>query len=132
MYGLFYITREEAYQYTEWFILSLLTCLLSYPIFFIAAVIKFRGKKDSIIAYSLREAWKSLGPMLVGVYIVGFFVVSLLLAIGFNLFYLVGVPEKYFNIDAYPWFFFGSIFAVYGLWYLVCLAYVIRNMPWSR
>jgi len=129
--GPFQLSGKET-SYLGWFIFTLLTCALSYPIFLVAALIKFRSEKGSYIKESLREALKSLGPMLAGVYFVGFFVVGLTVAIGSNILKVAGVPEEYFNLNMHPWFFYGLLLGVYGLWYLVCVIYVIRNMPWTR
>lgn len=131
MYGPFSVTGEET-SYLSWFLFTLLTCILSFPIFFISALIKFRGESKLRVKSSLLEARKSLGPLFIGIYLVGFFVVGLSFAIGSNILKLAGVPAEYFNLNAHPWFFFGLLLGVYGLWYLACVIYVIRNMPWSR
>jgi len=99
----------------EWLIFCLLSSLVAIPIIYFSC-----SKKEDV--------WKLLGGFIFLTYVIGYFVVLvLIIGIGSNLIKIFSIlPAEYFDLDKHANFWAKFFFIGYGIWYLLSLLLVCK------
>jgi len=132
--GPFQLTGEPPSDF-PWAVFTLITSLLAYPVFAVAAWLKLRTKDDadvSILWLSLRNAAKALLPMFGFTLLGGYFVVGFGMLAATWVLKLIGLPSEFFDIGRNPQVFYMLLFGFYALWYVFSCVVITRWLPRSR
>ena len=97
----------------EWFLLVILSSIVSMPIIYI-----FIKEKN--------DFWKYYGGFIFLIYGLGYFIILVLfIGIGSNILKLFSiVPDEYFNFDKHTDFWDKYFYISYTIWYLISLIFI--------
>lgn len=121
-------------NYTEWFVLNLIAAGAAFPVLWAFAWSRF-SSADMASAQRLRlsagTAAKALLPLL---FLTAGLGLVLVMAGTIAFFWIYGyffAPPGGINVDQNRWLLDAPFFAIYPLWYLLSVAFVVRWLPKS-